>query len=160
MPLVQITDLNIRRGTDGKYQPNLRSEAGERQYCFLLDAVTGVGVGQEKGRKNHAKIPVKTLKPRLPSERFTKRCLNPLLATEQIHRQPFCVAPWQMDLHLQLDTSSLRKRLWLIHRISKEDVLMVGKQKTVSRFTAYFCAPLSTVMLCPLLFSAHSRPLG
>lgn len=93
-------------------------EAGERQYCFILDAVViGVEVGEEKGGggKNHPKIPVKKkmLKPRLPSERFIKRRLNPLLTTEKTDSSlgPSERAPLQSGLSIQPEISSLGKHL-------------------------------------------------
>lgn len=60
--LAHITDLNGHVGANEKYQSCLRLGAGERQYCFILDAVViGVGVGEEKGGggKNHPKIQIK-----------------------------------------------------------------------------------------------------
>ena len=48
--LAHITDLNGHVGDNEKYQSRLHLEAGERQYCFILDAVViGVMVGEEKG---------------------------------------------------------------------------------------------------------------
>lgn len=45
---LQVRDLKIHIGTNGKYQSNLHLEAGKRQYCFLLDAIIEVGMGEER----------------------------------------------------------------------------------------------------------------
>lgn len=88
MSSIQVTDLKIHTGTNGKDQSNLHLEAGKKQHCFLLNVTIGVGMGDDEKRKNHAKISVKILKPGLLSERFTKGCLNPLLTTEQTNSSP------------------------------------------------------------------------
>lgn len=50
---LQVSDLKIHIGTNGKYQSNLHLEAGKRQSCFLLDAIIEVGVGKKREEKNN-----------------------------------------------------------------------------------------------------------
>lgn len=55
MSSVQVSDLKMHVGTNGKDQTILHLEAGKRQYCFLLDAIIEVRVGEEKREKNPCK---------------------------------------------------------------------------------------------------------
>lgn len=103
MSLIQETDLKIYRGARGTYQSNLplQSRRGKKnpQHYFLLDVITGWGVarlGKEKGGKNTTKISVKIFKRRLWSERSTKKCLNPLLTTEQTNSSPGPSPVWPL----------------------------------------------------------------
>lgn len=96
MSLIQETDLKIYWGARGTYQSNLPLQSRKKQHYFLLDVITGVRLGKEKGGKSHTKISGKIFKRGLWSERFTKKCSSPLSATEQTNSSPGPSPVWPL----------------------------------------------------------------
>lgn len=119
---------------------------GKNSIISYLMLSRGQGWEKKREEKNtHTKISGKIFKHRLWSERSTKKCLNPLLATEQTNSSPGPSPVWPLVIWSVFITriSPLLKHLWLICQAGMGDTYTPGKQKAISCFIAYFGSPLS-----------------
>lgn len=140
MPLIQETDLKIYRGVRETHQSNLPLQSREKTALFSTWCYHRGEAGKRKGGKNHTKISGKNFKRRLWSERATKKCLSPLLATEQTNSSPGPSPVWPLVICSVFMTriSSLLKHLWPICQAGVRDTDTSGKQKGISWFTTSF----------------------